>query len=230
MILFKKIASFLNVLQCKLSSNHNFEDGLLKKYGRSKEICYFGIKILFITDTHGMLKYEKENIDYITELKDYDCCILLGDISTTDIEIIKNIIPNDKIYGVLGNHDGWNLYIDNKIESINGKVIEIKGVRIAGINGSYKYKNSNDYVMYSHEESINIANKILDADILVSHDRPFIKEQYGESHDGLKGITECIYRNHIPLHIHGHIHEESEEILKNGTKSICLYGVKLLKI
>ena len=49
-------------------------------------------------------------------------------------------------------------------------------------------------------------------------------------HDGLKGITNYIYKNHIPLHIHGHLHEESEEILKNGTKSICLYQIKLLEI
>lgn len=118
----------------------------------------------------------------------------------------------------------------NEIENINRKVIEIKGVKIAGLGGSYKYKNSNDYAMYSHEESIKIADEIQEADILVSHDRPYIKEQYGESHDGLKGITEYIYKNHIPIHIHGHIHEESEEILKNGTKSICLYGVKLLEI
>lgn len=230
MKLFKKVSSFLNEIQCKLSNDYNFEDDLLKKYGKCKALYNFGVKILFITDTHGMLNYEKESIDYITKLKDYDCCILLGDASTTDIKIIKNIIPTDKIYGVLGNHDGWNLYSDNKIENINGKVIEIKGVKIAGIGGSYKYKNSDDYVMYSHEESIKIANKMLNADILISHDRPYIKDQYGKSHDGLKGVTEYIYKNHVPLHIHGHIHEESEETLKNGTKSICLYGVKLLEI
>ena len=56
------------------------------------------------------------------------------------------------------------------------------------------------------------------------------KSEYGESHDGLKGITEYIYKNHISIHIHGHIHGESEEILKNGTKCICLYKVKLLEL
>ena len=48
--------------------------------------------------------------------------------------------------------------------------------------------------------------------------------------DGLKGITECIYRNHIPLHIHGHLHEDNEEILKNGTKSIGIYKVRCIEI
>lgn len=55
-------------------------------------------------------------------------------------------------------------------------------------------------------------------------------KQYGDAHDGLKGITQYIYKNHIPLHIHGHLHEENEEILKNGTKSIGVYKVKVLEI
>jgi Icc-related predicted phosphoesterase len=189
-----------------------------------------GIKILFIADTHGMLRYEQELIDYISYLKNYDCCILLGDHSANDLEIIKSIIPQNKLYGVLGNHDGWNLYRNNGIEDINGKVIKIKEIKIAGIGGSFKYKESNDYAMYTHEESIGIADKMENADILISHDKPYTKEEYGESHDGLKGITYYIYKNGVPLHIHGHIHEESETTLRNGTKSVCLYKVKLLEL
>ena len=68
------------------------------------------------------------------------------------------------------------------------------------------------------------------ADILISHDKAFILDNNDDVHDGLKGITEYIYKNHIPLHIHGHLHYEFEEILKNGTKSIGLYQIKLLKI
>ena len=219
---FKNISFYLGQV---FHSNTHFEDNLLKKYGRCREIKKYNLKILFITDTHGMLSYEKDTLDYMMNLKDYDCCILLGDHSP-----IKNIIPNEKLYGVLGNHDSWSLYQDNGINDINGKVTSINGIKIAGLCGSYKYKNSDEYAMYTHEESIELANKMESADILVSHDKPFTKSDYGESHDGLKGVTEYIYKNHIPLHVHGHLHEESEEILKNGTKSICLYGVKLLEI
>lgn len=121
-------------------------------------------------------------------------------------------------------------YEEYSITNINGKVITIDNLRIAGIGGSFKYKNSDRYAMYTHEESIEIADKMEEADILISHDRPFIKDENDNAHDGLKGITKYIYRNHIPLHIHGHLHEESEEILKNGTKSIGLYKVKLLEL
>lgn len=84
--------------------------------------------------------------------------------------------------------------------------------------------------MYSHEESITIADSMEKADILISHDKPFTTKQYGDAHDGLKGITKYIYKNHIPIHIHGHIHQENQEILKNGTTSICLYKVKYIEL
>lgn len=225
------ISSFLKTIRCKLNNNCNFENNLYKKYGDCNKLLHnFGLRILFITDTHGMLAYEKDVVGYISGLNNYDCCILLGDHSTNDIKIIKNIVPNERLYGVLGNHDGWELYRDNDIKNISGKVIEINGVKIAGIGGSYKYKNSDEYAMYTHESSIKIADEMQSADVLISHDGPYIKEKYGESHDGLKGITEYIYKNYVPIHVHGHIHEESEEILKNGTRSICIYGAKLLEI
>lgn len=226
----EKDSSILKMFKFGLFESRNFEDSLFKKYGNCKKLNRFGVKILFLTDTHGMLKYEKNILNYITELEKYDCCILLGDHSISDIKLIKDIVKTDKIYGVLGNHDGWNLYKDNGIEDINGKIIKIKELKIAGISGSYKYKKTDDYAMYSHEESQELADKMQEADVLISHDRPYIKSQYGESHDGLKGITYYIYKNHVSLHIHGHIHEEKEELLKNGSKTICLYKAKLLEI
>lgn len=208
----------------------NFENKLLKQYGECNKNNKLNIKILFIADTHNCLSYEKETLDQIKSIIEYDYCILLGDHSVDDLYEITKIIPKSKICGILGNHDGWEKYKEYDIENINGKVININGIKIAGISGSFKYKNSDQYALYTHEESIEIANNMEVADILVSHDKPFTEKQYGDAHDGLKGITQYIYKNHIPLHIHGHIHEESEEILKNGTKSIGVYKVKILEI
>lgn len=231
-ILEKIKASFLKIFdnKTKLIMEKNFEDELLSKYGNCIERKKYNIKILFITDTHNCLTYDVETLNFIKSVKDYDYCILLGDHSANDLVEILKIVPKDKICGVLGNHDSWEKYKEYSINNIDGKVIEVKGIKIAGIGGSFKYKNSEQYALYTHEESIEIANKIKQADILISHDRPFIEDTHDDAHDGLKGITECIYRNHIPLHIHGHLHEDSEEILKNGTKSIGLYKVKVLKI
>lgn len=210
------------------SHTQDFEEELLNKYGNCNSNSKYNLKILFITDTHNCLPYDEETLELIKNAKDYDACILLGDHSSNDIEEIIKVIPKEKIYGVLGNHDGWERYKEYSINDINGKVIEINGIKIAGISGSYKYKDSENYALYTHEESIEIADKMEKADIFVSHDKPFTKKEFGDAHDGLKGITEYIYKNNISLHIHGHLHEENEIILKNGTKSICLYKAKII--
>lgn len=207
-----------------------YEDELLSEYGECKRIDKLNLKILFIADTHNCLTYNNEIIDYIKSIKDYDCCILLGDHSANDLVEILNVIPREKIYGVLGNHDSWNKYEEYGINNIDGRVVTVKGVRIAGISGSFKYKNSDKYALYTHEESIKIANEMENADILITHDRAFTIESNDITHDGLKGITQYIYKNNIPLHIHGHIHEAKREMLKNGTISISLYKAKLLQL
>lgn len=211
------------------NNNLNYEKHLLNKYGKCSTKKEGKINILFIADTHNCLEYDIETLNFIKKAKNYDCCILLGDHSANDLNIITKIIPNNKLYGVLGNHDSWKKYDEYSIKDLNGKVITINGVRIAGIGGSCKYKNSTEYALYTHEESIKIANSMSEADVLVSHDKPFTVDNKNLAHDGLKGITEYIYKNHIALHIHGHLHEDSERILKNGTISIGIYRVKLLK-
>ena len=72
-------------------------------------------------------------------------------------------------------------------------------------------KNSDNYALYTHEESIDLANKMESADILVYHDKSFITDNHNMAHDGLKGVTEYIYKHNIALHIHGHLHENYAE-------------------
>ena len=220
----------MGLLNKMLGKNNSYESQLLKKYGRSNKLKKYGLKILFIADTHNCLNSNSEVLQYIKNQLDYNYCILLGDHSGNDLAEILKVVPHDKICGIPGNHDSWQKYEQYEINNINGKVLNINGVRIAGIGGSYKYKNSIEYALYTHEESIELADKLEDADILVTHDKPFIEDKHNPAHDGLKGITKYIYKNHIPLHIHGHLHEENEQILKNGTKSICLYMAKLIEI
>jgi len=219
-----------NLIKKIYRTEKSFEDSLFKEYSYCNKLKKYNVKILFITDTHDCLSYEKDTLKLIKSIKEYDACILLGDHSANDLEEILKIVPNNKIYGVLGNHDSWDKYKEWNINNINGKVINIKGMRIAGIGGSFKYKDSDQYSMYSHEDSLKIADSMGIADILISHDKPFTTKKYGNAHDGLKGITKYIYKNHIPVHIHGHIHQENEEILKNGTTSISLYKVKYIEL
>lgn len=208
-----------------------FEEKLLQEYGPCRPNENLGLKILFITDTHNCLAYTDKYINYIKSLnqEDYDICLILGDLSGSDFETIKAIIPDEKLYGIVGNHGSINALEANNIKNINGQVIECKGVKIAAIMGSNRYK-SGTYGMITQEECSDLAKNMNSADILVSHDKAYVFDRNDNVHDGLRGITEYIYKNHIPLHIHGHLHEEMEETLKNGTKSIGVYQIKLMEV
>ena len=224
----KVLSKFLDLFNIK-QKNIEYEDSLFKEYGN----CFLldkHITILVIADTHNCLTYNSDMINFLKNNLNYDCCILLGDHSANDLYEIVQIIPSYKIYGVLGNHDSWNKYEEYGITNINGKIIEIKGLKIAGLGGSFKYKDNQNYALYTHEESIQILSNVESADILITHDRPYVKNNNDMVHDGLKGITQYIYANHVPINIHGHLHENSVEYLKNGTKVISIYGAKIINI
>lgn len=231
--IFKRNCKNINELKDNTLKNkgEEFEEKLLQEYGKCKTLQNYGLKILFITDTHNCLAYTDRYLNYLKSINqsDYDLCLLLGDLSGLDIDEIKRIIPNEKLFGVVGNHDSKDFLESNGVTNINGKIITCKGIKIAGIMGSNKYKEGN-YGMQTQEECLELVQNMESADILISHDKAYVFDKNDNVHDGLKGITEYIYKNHIPLHIHGHLHEEYEEILKNGTKSICLFQIKLLEI
>ncbi len=229
--LFGKKTNHIEENVKSVNEAEEFENKLLEKYGNCKLYQNFNLRLLFITDTHNCLAYKDKYLNYLKSINssDYDICLLLGDFSGLDLYEIKNIIPNEKMYGIVGNHDSIDLLEKNGIKNINGNVITYKGIKIAAIMGSNRYKEGN-YGMQTQEESLELAEKMEEADILISHDRAYIYDSKDNVHDGLKGITDYIYKNHVPIHIHGHFHEEMEEILKNGTKSIGLYQIKLLEI
>lgn len=230
--LFSHIAEYTEEpIEKENNIGEQYENDLYIQYGDCKEYMPFGINILFITDTHNCLAYTDKYLNYLKSFKitDYDICLILGDVSGLDIDAIKNIIPKEKLFGIVGNHDSIDSLEVNNITNIHGKVIECRGVRIAAIMGSNRYKQG-DYGMITQEESIEVAKSMENADILVSHDKAYIWDKNDKVHDGLKGITYYLYKNHVPIHIHGHLHEEYEELLKNGTKSIGLFQIKLLQL
>ena len=183
--------------------------------------------ILFIADTHGDLAFHPEWLD---KLLQYDLCILLGDHSTKELEIIKNKIDLKKLFGVLGNHDLKDQYTKARIRDLTGATLMVNGLKIGGIGGSFKYKDSPYYALLTHNESMRIAERLNGIDILVSHDKPYIADTIDTAHDGLKGITHAIYKNNAQLHFHGHLHKPNIVTLRNGCKSRCIYGIESIQI
>ena len=186
------------------------------------------ISLLVIADTHGDLVLNKDMQNKIINQK-YDMCCILGDIHNYDFEIILKYIPREKIIAILGNHDKFDLLKEHGLDDFNGKVININGIKIGAIHGSFKYKDEK-FPSFTHEESINFLSKMPYVDILLSHDKPLTFDYKDPVHDGLKGITKFLYERRVPINIHGHIHQSYLNELKNGTQVKSVYCVELIKI
>ena len=197
------------------------ESKLFKKYGPCNTLNN-KIKLLIIADTHGLLSVKEDLKEKLKIIHNYDLCCILGDVTYSDYEIILNYINKDKIVAILGNHDGFDVLKYYGIKDLNGRIIDIKGVRIGGIQGSYRYKTE-DFPSFTHEESIRFLNKMEGVDILLSHAGPFLDNNTDLVHNGLKGITEYLYKNKVPYNIHGHNHANKDLYLRNGTKIIERY-------
>ena len=133
----------------------NQEERLHKIFGNCDKFNK-SIKMILISDTHNCLNMN-EFEQFVDAHRDYDVCILLGDHNSYDIEKILKYIDKSKLYGLLGNHD-YNYLSEFDINNLNGNVINIKGVNILGIQGSFKYKPS-DFPSFTQQESISFLNE-----------------------------------------------------------------------
>lgn len=218
--LFNKEAKQPNIFSPK------YEEYLLKKYGRS-DTFNKNISLLIISDTHGTLD-EDNFINYIKSIK-YDACIMLGDHYNRDIEIIIRNVDKSKLYGIKGNHD-YDYLSDYDIPNINGRIININGSKILGMEGSFKYKPV-DFPSFTQEESIEFLLEKEKVDVLISHDKKFDYNKIKDpAHQGLIGITDYLFKNKIPIHIHGHIHEPYKKQMINGTMEYSVFGYELIEV
>lgn len=201
---------------------------LLKEFGNARSVLPNKIKLIIITDTHNTLD-ENKLVQIVNEHPDFNVCLLLGDHSDSDIKKVLNHVSKDKIYALLGNHD-VNYIANYNLNNLNGKIIDINGVRLLGIQGSFKYKPV-DFPSFTQEESIKFLKDKEPVDILISHDGPFNDQMINNpAHQGLFGITYYLFKNKVKYNLHGHLHNEFERVLDNKTIEKSLYGVNYIEL
>ena len=239
MFKFGRIKNKFNIKHF-LKKAKNFDEFESKKY--EPLIAYYkehaktvsseklGLKLIVISDTHGDLAFGDRFKVFMDNIKEYDLCVILGDIYVYELDKICEIVPAEKIIALRGNHDNLDVYDKHKIKKISGKVYCVNGVRIAGIEGSNRYKNENA-PLFTHYESLKIACTMpQDADILISHDVVFEESRYDRAHEGMVGLTYYVLKNEIKYHLHGHIHKKYHNRYENGTKEISVYGCEYLEL
>lgn len=198
-----------------------------------KQIPFFHhLKALIITDTHSsLMKYWVDQIPDKEKLRTIDVVLVLGDVTGLDILDVEKLITENNLpcFGIPGNHDeNWDPYKGTHIQNLHGKVIFFKGIRIGGMGGSIRYKDS-DNPLLTDEEASGILEQMEGCDILLTHDGVKHPEK-DFAHSGLAGISEYLEKWKVPYHFYGHFHQPMEENLPNGTKSICFYGVTMIEL
>jgi len=190
----------------------------------------FGIKLLIIADTHGYLAFDKSRFPaFLDSAGDFDLCILLGDIHPAEMPIILDCIPKENIIALKGNHDPFDLYERFGIRDVSGRCFTYRGVRFAGLEGSFRYKTE-PCPSFTQYESLVEADALPEADILLTHDIALCDFTRSPAHAGLIGISHYIYKHGVTWHFHGHIHQSYEKCYGNGTKEKSVYLCEIVEI
>lgn len=184
--------------------------------------------VLVVADGHGDIpSIIGKFMDGVGKI---DAIFYLGDLESEDFQAIRNHsnIKNAKHLGIVGNHDDVGDLEKNGVVDLHGKVGEVCGLKIAGIRGTYKFVEQ-DGVMMTDEESECVARETPCCDLLLTHDWGKHENARKAAYEGMAGISSYIELHSPAYHFHGHIHENSEELV-GSTVSFSFYKLAYLKI
>ncbi len=147
------------------------------------------MRFLLISDihkTHSLYKGYDESVAVEWLLKIIDktkpeVAVSAGDwdegITVEDLRKIKSKV---KLLTIYGNHENFSL-IKNYAMS-NGKIFEINGLKIAGINGLIGEKDVKKMYFTTPSEFMNaihmIKKSVAKLDVLITHQPPYLREIY----------------------------------------------------
>jgi Icc-related predicted phosphoesterase len=189
------------------------------------------MRILAVADRRHRALY-----DYFDPVrwKDVDLIVSCGDLDSTYLSFLVSVIHAPLLY-VPGNHD--QQYANSSPEgcdSIDGNVLELKGVRIGGLGGSMWY-NGRD-LQYTERQMSRRVKKVMrqakrlgGIDIFVSHAPPRgIHDLPDRCHCGFDSFNLLMDTLNPKVFIHGHNHEvhsrDDRELLVRGVRVINACG------
>lgn len=207
------------------------------------------MRILVVSDVVDNRIYSeklKENFS------DIDLILSAGDLPCSYLEYIVSIL-NKPLLFVNGNHDNKGEYsADGHMKkecqggiNSHGKVIRVKGLIIAGFEGSFRYNRGS--CQYTEPEMHWNYLKMIPSlfwhrfrfgracDILLTHAPPLgMGDSPSAAHRGFQTFLRFMRRFRPVLHVHGHIHlyDRNEPFQRNYLETTVLnaYGFKVLDV
>ena len=167
------------------------------------------MRILAVSDVAAKKLY-----DYYTpgRLDGFDLILSCGDLSREYLEFLVTMANCPLLY-VHGNHD--DRFAQSPPEGcicVDGKIVEVSGVRVLGLGGSYRYRAGS--CMYTEKEMRRRIRRLWfplrrhkGFDIILTH-APIrhINDFDSIAHRGFECFTDLLEKYHPKYFIHGHIH------------------------
>ena len=167
------------------------------------------MKILTLSDEECPALYEY----YVAgRLAEYDLIISCGDLNAKYLSFIVTMARVPVLY-VHGNHDvGYDRVPPEGCDCIDDQLIVYKGVRILGLGGCKKYRESP--YQYTEKEMKKRIRKLRwklwrhkGVDIVVTHAPPAgIGDSEDVAHQGFEALLELMDKYRPKYLFHGHVH------------------------
>jgi len=206
------------------------------------------MKILAISDQEVERIYDLIRDD---DFSGIDMVISCGDLPYAYLEYIVTVL-NVNLFYVPGNHDvEYNPGLSGAqaagCTNIDLGTARAGGLLIAGFGGSIRYRPEGTN-QYTQTEAFLRAARLIPKlwmnrlrygralDILVTHSPPFgIHDDETRTHQGLKAINWLLDRAHPRYHIHGHLHINQpdlvRDVIRQGSTTILnAYPYRLIEI
>ena len=167
------------------------------------------MKILIVADVESLSLW-----DYYTpgKLAEYDLILSGGDLKAEYLSFLVTMARCPLMY-VHGNHDdSYAVTPPEGCDSIDGKLIVYKGLRILGLGGSYRYsRGAHQYSERQMEKRICKLKRAVRAvggvDIVLTHAAPRgVGDWEDHSHRGFEAFLNLIDSYHPQYLLHGHVH------------------------
>ena len=206
------------------------------------------MKVLVVSDE---VRPEIYHEGLAERLPDVELVLSCGDLPFYYLEYIVTVLNVPLVY-VFGNHDHvllteWGQEIRAPRGCINagGRVVEVKGLLIGGLEGSFRYRPHAPRQYTEREMRWQIArmepklllNRLTRGrylDILLAHAPPWGIHDAGDlPHRGFKGFLRFMERYRPRYLIHGHTHPATANtapVRYRETEVIHVHGYKVLDI